>query len=156
MRVTLGDTSYYLVYEGTAVQNWTMVGLVPVSVVNASLDKLWFRTVQIVAGIVLGFAVLVILLIVRRSHTTLRRKDTEILYRDVVQKLSLNVDDVFLMLDAKTIRGIMSARMSNICWAYRRKIRQDICALENCTMGPGSREKLSGRSFQSGTAGMGF
>ena len=40
MRVTLGGTSYYLVYEGTAVQSWTMLGLVPVRIVNASLDKL--------------------------------------------------------------------------------------------------------------------
>ncbi len=70
LRVKLGDTSYYLVYEGTAVQSWTMVGLVPVRIVNASLDELWFYTVQIVAGIVLGFAVLIILLIARRSHTT--------------------------------------------------------------------------------------
>ena len=61
LRVKLSDTSYYLVYEGTAVQNWTMVGLVPVSIVNASLDKLWFRTAQIVAGITVGMAVLVIL-----------------------------------------------------------------------------------------------
>ena len=31
------------------------------------------------------------------------RKNTEILYRDeLFQKLSLNVDDVFLMLDAET------------------------------------------------------
>ncbi len=68
LKVKLGDTSYYLVYEGTAIQNWTMVGLVPVSIVNASLDQLWFCTVQIVAGIVFGFAVLIILLIARRSH----------------------------------------------------------------------------------------
>ena len=88
MRVTLGGISYYLVYEGTAVQNWTMLGLVPVRVVNASLDKLWFHTIQIVAGITVGIAVLVILLIVRRSHTTLRRKNTEISYRDeLFQKL---------------------------------------------------------------------
>ena len=58
MKLKLGDTSYYLVYEGTAVQSWTMLGLVPVSIVNANLDKLWFHTVQIVAGIVLGFAAL--------------------------------------------------------------------------------------------------
>ena len=61
LKVKLGDTSYYLVYEGTAVQSWTMVGLVPVSIVNASLDKLWLRTAQIVAGITVGMAVLVIL-----------------------------------------------------------------------------------------------
>ena len=106
LRVKLSDTSYYLVYEGTAVQNWTMVGLVPVSIVNANLDELWFRTAQIVAGIVAGLALLVILLIVRRSHTTLRRKNTEILYRDeLFQKLSRNVDDVFLMVDVKTTKA---------------------------------------------------
>ena len=74
MRVTLGGISYYLVYEGTAVQSWTILGLVPVSIVNASLDKLWFYTIQIVAGITIGIAVLVILLIVRRGHANLRRR----------------------------------------------------------------------------------
>ena len=131
LKVKLGDTSYYLVYEGTAVQNWTMVGLVPVSIVNASLDKLWFYTVQIVAGIVLGFAVLVILLIARRSHTTLRRKDTEIRYRDVLfQKLSLNVDDVFLMLDAETSKAdYVSPNIGRLLGIPWRNVRQDVHAL---------------------------
>ena len=131
LKVKLGDTSYYLVYEGTAVQNWTMVGLVPVSIVNASLDQLWFYTIQIVAGIVLGFAVLVILLIARRSHTTLRRKDTEIRYRDVLfQKLSLNVDDVFLMLDAETSTvDYVSPNIGRLLGIPWRNVRQDVHAL---------------------------
>ena len=131
LKVKLGDTSYYLVYEGTAVQNWTLVGLVPVSIVNASLDQLWFYTVQIVAGIVLGFAVLVILLIARRSHTTLRQKDTEIRYRDVLfQKLSLNVDDVFLMLDAETSKvDYVSPNIGRLLGIPWRNVRQDVHAL---------------------------
>ena len=131
LKVKLGDTSYYLVYEGTAVQNWTLVGLVPVSIVNASLDQLWFYTVQIVAGIVLGFAVLIILLIARRSHTTLRRKDTEIRYRDVLfQKLSLNVDDVFLMLDAETSTvDYVSPNIGRLLGIPWRNVRQDVHAL---------------------------
>ena len=131
LRVKLGDTSYYLVYEGTAVQNWTMVGLVPVSLVNASLDQLWFYTVQIVAGIVLGFAVLIILLIARRSHVTLRKKDTEIRYRDVLfQKLSLNVDDVFLMLDAETSKvDYVSPNIGRLLGIPWRNVRQDVHAL---------------------------
>ena len=91
MKVKLGDTSYYLVYEGTEVPSWTMLGLVPVSIVNASLDKLWSYTIQIVVGIASGLAVLVILLIVRRNRATVRRKNTEILYRDeLFRKLSLS------------------------------------------------------------------
>ena len=131
MRVTLGDTSYYLVYEGTAVQSWTMLGLVPVRVVNASLDKLWSRTAQIVAGITVGMAVLVILLIVRRSHTTLRRKNTEISYRDeLFKKLSLNVDDVFLMLDAETAKvDYVSPNIERLLGIPWKEVRQDARAL---------------------------
>ena len=127
LKVKLGDTSYYLVYEGAAVQNWTMVGLVPVSIVNASLDELWFHTVQIVAGIVAGLALLVILLIVRRSHVTLRRKNTEILYRDeLFQKLSRNVDDVFLMLDAETSKvDYVSPNIERLLGIPWREVRQD-------------------------------
>ena len=127
LKVTLGDTSYYMVYEGTAVQNWTMVGLVPVSIVNASLDKLWFHTVQIVTGIAAGLALLVILLIVRRSHVTLRRKNTEIMYRDeLFQKLSLNVDDVFLMLDAKTTKvDYVSPNVERLLGIPWKEVRQD-------------------------------
>ena len=132
LRVKLGDTSYYLVYEGTAVQSWTMVGLVPVSIVNANLDELWFRTAQIVAGIAAGLAVLAILLIVRRSHVTLRRKDTEIRYRDeLFQKLSLNVDDVFLMLDAKTSQtDYVSPNIERLLGIPWREVRQDVHALD--------------------------
>ena len=127
LRVTLGGISYYLVYEGTAVQNWTMLGLVPVSIVNANLDELWFRTAQIVAGITVGMAVLVILMIVRRSHTTLRRKNTEISYRDeLFQKLSLNVDDVFLMLDAETSKAdYVSPNIERLLGIPWREVRQD-------------------------------
>ena len=131
MKVKLGDTSYYLVYEGTAVQSWTMVGLVPVSIVNASLDKLWSYTIQIVVGIAFGLAVLVILLIVRRNRATVRRKNTEILYRDeLFRKLSLNVDDVFLMLDAKTSKtDYVSPNVGRLLGIPWKTVRQDVHVL---------------------------
>ena len=132
MKVKLGDTSYYLVYEGTAVQSWTMVGLVPVKIVNANLDKLWFHTVQIVAGIAAGLAVLAILLIVRRSHAALRQKNTKLLYRDeLFQKLSLNVDDVFLMLDAETSKvDYVSPNIERLLGIPWKEVRQNAFALD--------------------------
>ena len=131
MKVKLGDTSYYLVYEGTEVPSWTMLGLVPVSIVNASLDKLWSYTIQIVVGIAFGLAVLVILLIVRRNRATVRRKNTEILYRDeLFRKLSLNVDDVFLMLDAKTSKtDYVSPNIGRLLGIPWKTVRQDVHAL---------------------------
>ena len=132
MKVKLGDTSYYLVYEGTAVQSWTMLGLVPVKVVNANLDKLWFRTVQIVTGIALCLAATVILLLLRKNHDTLRRKNTEILYRDeLFQKLSLNVDDVFLMLDTKTSKvDYVSPNIERLLGVSEGEVRQNIHVLD--------------------------
>ena len=132
MKVTLGDTRYYLVYEGTAVHNWTMVGLVPVNIVNASLDKLWFRTAQIVTGIVTGLAAAIILLILRRNRTTLHQKNTEILYRDeLFQKLSLNVDDVFLMLDAETSQvDYISPNVERLLGIPWKEVRQDVFVLD--------------------------
>ena len=132
LKVKLGDTSYYLVYEGTAVQSWTMVGLVPISIVNASLNQLWFHTVQIVTGIAAGLALLIILLVVRRSHNVLRRKNTEILYRDeLFQKLSLNVDDVFLMVDAKTTKAdYVSPNIERLLGVPEDEARQDIHILD--------------------------
>ena len=131
LRVKLGDTSYYLVYEGTAVQNWTMVGLVPIQIVNASLDQLWIHTIQIVAGIAFGLAVLSILLVVRRSHTNLRRKDTRIRYQDeLFQKLSMNVDEVFLMLDAETAQAdYVSPNVGRLLGIPWQEVRQDVHAL---------------------------
>ena len=130
-KLTLGDTRYYLVYEGTAVQNWTMLGLVPVNIVNASLDKLWFRTVQIVTGITVGLAAAIILLILRRNRTTLHRKNTEILYRDeLFQKLSLNVDDVFLMLDAETSKAdYVSPNAEKLLGITAEQIQEDVHVL---------------------------
>ena len=131
-KLMLGDTNYYLVYEGTAVHNWTMVGLVPVNIVNASLDKLWFRTVQIVTGIAVGLAAAIILLILRRNRTTLHQKNTEILYRDeLFQKLSLNVDDVFLMLDAETSKvDYVSPNVERLLGIPWKEVRQDVFVLD--------------------------
>ncbi|MGN0983094.1 MAG: histidine kinase dimerization/phospho-acceptor domain-containing protein [Candidatus Limivicinus sp.] len=100
-----GDTSYYLIYEAAGVEGWIMLGLVPTAVVNASMNKLQSRTLLLVSGITVSLGMLLLALAVRQYRLKLRRKDTEILYRDeLFSKLSINVDDVFLMLDAKELR----------------------------------------------------
>ena len=119
LMLTLHGTRYYMVYENTGIQDWIMLSIVPVSVVNASMDTLWRRTVEIVVVIACLLMVLLIALIVHRSRDALRRRDTEILYRDeLFTRLSRNVDDVFLMMDAETA-WTMSVRTSSGCWACR-------------------------------------
>ena len=131
MMLTLRGTRYYLVYEHMGIQDWIMLGLVPVSVVNAGMDTLWRRTVEIVVVIACLLMVLLITLIVHRSRDALRRRDTEILYRDeLFTRLSRNVDDVFLMMDAETSRvDYVSPNIERLLGVPLEQVQQDIRAL---------------------------
>ena len=131
LMLTLHGTRYYLVYENTGIQDWIMLSLVPVSVVNASMDTLWHRTVEIVVVIACLIMVLLIALIVHRSRDALRRRDTEILYKDeLFTRLSRNVDDVFFMLDAETSRtDYVSPNIERLLGVSLEQVQQDIRAL---------------------------
>ena len=128
LKLTLRGTRQYLVYESTGIQNWSMLSLVPVSIVNASMDRLWFRTVEIVTAVMVLLAVLLVALIVRRSRAALRRRDTDILCRDeLFNRLSHNVDDVFLMLDGETWRtDYISPNIERLLGLPLEQVRQDV------------------------------
>ena len=99
--IDLDGRNYYLVYEKSDIQDWVFLGLVQADIVNASMNSLQRNTMFLVASVVFCIAVFFISLIIQKNRTSLRRKDTQIRYRDeLFQKLSMNVDDVFLMLDA--------------------------------------------------------
>ncbi len=131
MMVNLDGRSYYLVYEKSNIQDWIFLGIVQADIVNASMNSLQLSTVLLVGAVVLCVAAFLISLIIQKSRTNLRRKDTEILYRDeLFQKLSMNVDDVFLMLDAKTYKAdYVSPNVEKLLGITVEQIRKDICVL---------------------------
>ena len=97
----LNGRDYYLVYESADFQDWTVLGVVSAAVVNASMNKLQTITVFVVSGIVTALAVMLLLMVIQQNRQKLKRKDYELLARDeLFSKLSTNVDDVFLMMDA--------------------------------------------------------
>ena len=129
--VTLDGTRYYMVYESTGIQNWILVGLVPRDTVNAAMDQLWQRTMQIVALVVLSIAAMILLMVMHRGRTKLRRQNTAILYRDVLfEKLSQNVDDVFLLLDAQKHRAdYVSPNIERLLGLTMKSVRKNIGTL---------------------------
>ena len=132
-RVTLDGVNYYLTYVSVNVQDWMLVSLVQADIVNAGMNTLQSRTVLIVTAFALCLAVLAILLILQKSRVKLRRKNTELLYREeLFAKLSLNVDDVFMMVDAKTARvDYVSPNIERLLGIPGQKVRQDIEVLKN-------------------------
>ena len=67
-----------------------MLGMVPVNVVNASMNTLQFTTMVLVGIVVLSIAGFIIVAILRKSKANLKNKDIEILYRDELFSEALN------------------------------------------------------------------
>ena len=131
MLLNLDGRNYYLVYEKSNIQDWMFLGLVKADIVNASMDNLQRSTIILVSVVVFCIAAFLISLIIQKGRTNLRKKDTEILYRDeLFQKLSMNVDDVFLMLDAKTYQvDYVSQNVEKLLGITVEQIRKDIYIL---------------------------
>ena len=127
----LDGKNFYLVYEKSDIQDWVFLGLVQADIVNASMNSLQLRTMLMISGVMVCIAAFFINLIVEKGRKSLQKKDAEILYRDeLFQKLSMNVDDVFLMLDAKTYRAdYVSPNAEKLLGIEAGEIRKDIRVL---------------------------
>ena len=131
MLVELNGTKYYLVYEKSEIQDWTLLGIAPAKIVNASMNKLQFITLLIMGIIMFGIALYIIAVILWKNKVSLKKKDTEIMYRDeLFQKLSMNVDDVFLMLDAETSKvDYVSPNVDKLLGITVEQMQKDIHVL---------------------------
>ena len=131
MLLDLDGRNYYLVYEKSDIQDWMFLGVVQADIVNASMNSLQRSTILLVSVVVFCIAAFLISFIIQKGRTNLRKKDTEILYRDeLFQKLSMNVDDVFLMLDVKTYQAdYVSPNAEKLLGITAEQIRKDIRVL---------------------------
>ena len=131
MLVELNGIKYYLVYEKSEIQDWTLLGIAPAKIVNASMNKLQFITLLIMGIIMFGIALYIIAVILWKNKVSLKKKDTEIMYRDeLFQKLSMNVDDVFLMLDAETSKvDYVSPNIDKLLGITVEQMQKDIHVL---------------------------
>ena len=129
----INGVSHYLVYESANFQNWTVVGIVPTDVVNSSMNKLQSTTMLVVSGIAIALAVMLLLLVILHNRQKLRRKDNELLARDeLFSKLSVNVDDVFLMVDAKDLRvEYVSPNIEKLVGISEQQVLDDIHEIEH-------------------------
>ena len=131
MLVKLDGKDYYLVYEKSKIQDWTLLGLVPTDIVNTSMNTLQFTTMLLVGAVMLCVTLFIIGLILKKSSVSLKKKDTEILYRDeLFKKLSMNVEDVFLMLDARTYKAdYISPNVNKLLGITIEQLQEDVHVL---------------------------
>ena len=131
MLVNLEGRNYYLIYEKVNIQDWALLGIVPSDIVNASMNELQLSTLIIVGALLFSIASFIIIMILRRSRLNIKSKNTQILYRDeLFKKLSMNVDDVFLMADAKTaVVDYVSPNVEKLLGITVKQIKDNIYVL---------------------------
>ena len=84
-----------------------------------------------------SLAVLTIVFIILQNRQKLKSKDTQILYRDeLFSTLSVNVDDVFLMLNAEDMRvDYLSPNIEKLVGISEKKAHENIHALDCLVQG---------------------
>lgn len=124
--------NYYLVYEPANFQNWIVLGIVPTDVVNASMNKLQSTTIVVVSAIFIALAVCLLFFVIQQNRQKLKLKDKELLARDeLFSKLSANVDDVFLMLDAENLSvDYVSPNIEKLLGLSQAQVKKDVYVLE--------------------------
>lgn len=99
-RFVKSGEGYYLVYQPTDLIDWTVVGIVPTAVVNASMNRLQAITIPAIIALSVFIFAIVIFFIVSENRKNLAAKDTEILYREeLFGILTGNSEDIYFMVD---------------------------------------------------------
>ena len=129
---------YYLIHQPIDFLDWTVVGIVPSAVVNASMNRLQAITIPaIITQAVFVFAI-VIFFIVSENRKNLAAKETEIKYREeLFGILTSNSDDVYFMVDADDCRiSYVSPNIEKVLGLNEDDIRRNIHLVDELAAGP--------------------
>ena len=130
--IKIDNINYYMIYEPVEFDDWTLVGLVPTSVVNSNMNKLQLSTMFLVAAVMIVIGIVLLSYFVKENQLKLKKKDKQIVYRDeLFSKLSIHVDAVFFMLDARDFHvEYISPNVEKILGVSEKLVRENIHELD--------------------------
>ncbi|MGM9970708.1 MAG: response regulator [Anaeroplasma sp.] len=131
-KVKIGNIEYYLVYQRINLDDWFLIGFVPTSIVNDSMNKLQRNTLFLVSGLFITVGMSFVAIIIWNNKQKLKEKDIEILYRDeLFTKLSINIDDIFMMIDSNIKRiDYISPNVEKLVGISKDRICEDLFVLK--------------------------
>ena len=144
MLVSTEGRSYYLLYESAGFQNWTVVCLVPSDVVNSNMNNLQYITIFVVSAIAVLVGFIIILMVIQQNRLKLKRMDNALISRDeLFAKLSSNVDDVFLMINAGNLTvEYISPNIDRLLGISDMEVLEDIHAITQAETGEIPMEEI--------------
>ena len=125
--------NYYFIYESANFQDWMVFGIVPADVVNASMNQLQYMTSIVMGGITVALALVILFFMMQQNRQKLKLMDHQLLSRDeLFSKLSVNVDDVFLMVDAKSLKvEYVSPNIEKLTGISEQQVMNDLFVIEH-------------------------
>ena len=129
---------YYLIHQPIDFLDWTVVGIVPSAVVNASMNRLQAITIPAIITLAVFVFAIVIFFIVSENRKNLAAKETEIKYREeLFGILTSNSDDVYFMVDADDCRiSYVSPNIEKVLGLNEDDIRRNIHLVDELAAGP--------------------
>ena len=140
--------STYISYQSVEYQGFMLLSSVPVSKATANLMHIQSASIDMLVKIFAIIMVLVIAAVVYKFIQTKKRDKSELRYREMMfDTLNVRVNDIFLMLDAKTFKpDYLSPNVERLLGIPHKKAINDVGLLDGSAVDVGafiSREKIS-------------
>ncbi len=99
----IGDISYHISYQNVGYQGCVLLGVVPEAAASASLLQIQRATINVLVRVFLVAGLVVAGWLIRTYRKRTKTNALELRYREMLfDTLSINVNDIFIMLDGKT------------------------------------------------------
>lgn len=134
----IGNTSYYLSYQPVGLHDWTLLGIVPTDVVNASMNQIQWTTLAVFAA---AFALISAAGIAFMIHLNRRKLDTkamEIKYREeLFSVLADNTNDIFVMFSSDTLAvRYISPNVERLIGITAEEVMRDVHVISRTAVDP--------------------
>ncbi len=129
---------YYLSYQPVGFKDWILLGIVPISVVNSSMNLIQWVTAAAFVVIFLLIGFLVIGNLIKQTKKNVKEKILEIKYREqLFGVLSDTVDDIFIMLGSDNlIVDYISPNIERLLGISIEAVKENIQLLQEATLDP--------------------
>ncbi len=136
LQCNIGDINYCILYQSVGYQGYMMLSVVPQSAVSAGFIEVQHTTTGMLIAIFLLVSVTTVTIVIIRNYKQSRKNKMELQYRELMfDVLSNSVDDIFIMLDRKSI-GVdyISPNIERLIGISAKDARRDIRVMEKCAV----------------------
>ena len=140
VRCEIGGISHYISYQPVGYESCVLLGVVPESAASANLLEIQKATVDVLTKVAVLLGLLIVVWIILGYQQKTKKSNLELRYRErMFDMLSNNVDDIFLMLDSRTMNvDYLSPNVERLLGIPQDRLLENVHLLEDSLVSKGS------------------